>query len=146
MRTPLFAKLVTTAKEVPTIIATCCKEKEKQQRYLERGCKVMEVTANENHIDLKRVMELLGQQGIDSVLIEGGGTLNWSALQSGIVNKVQAYIAPKILGGTNAKSPVMGLGVDSPDKAFSLINTKIISLGEDFLIESEVKNHVYRNY
>lgn len=43
-------------------------------------------------------MELLGAAKIDSILLEGGGTLNWSALESGIVQKVQTYIAPKLLG------------------------------------------------
>ena len=51
------------------------------------------------HIDLNRLMELLGAAKIDSILLEGGGTLNWSALESGIVQKVQTYIAPKLFGG-----------------------------------------------
>ena len=49
-------------------------------------------------------MRILGRQGIDSILLEGGGTLNWAALQSGIVQKVQAYIAPKLFGGETAKA------------------------------------------
>ena len=44
-------------------------------------------------------MEKLGQEQIDSVLLEGGGTLNWAALESGVVQQVQAYIAPKLFGG-----------------------------------------------
>ena len=44
-------------------------------------------------------MELLGAEKIDSILLEGGGSLNWSALESGIVQKVQTYIAPKLFGG-----------------------------------------------
>lgn len=48
-------------------------------------------------------MERLGQEGLDSILLEGGGTLNWAALESGIVQKVQAYIAPKLFGGQTAK-------------------------------------------
>lgn len=48
------------------------------------------------HIDLVQLMEKLGQEQIDSILLEGGGTLNWAALESGVVQQVQAYIAPKL--------------------------------------------------
>jgi len=83
-------------------------------------------------------MIILGEEQIDSILLEGGGALNWSALKSGIVNKVHTYIAPKIFGGINAKSPVSGIGVDNPENSFYLKNTKVIKLDEDILIESEV--------
>ena len=90
-------------------------------------------------------MERLGQEGIDSILLEGGGTLNWAALESGIVQKVQAYIAPKLFGGQTAKTPVEGAGVPSPGCAFQLKNMVITQLGEDILLESEVVSHVYRD-
>ena len=53
----------------------------------------------DEHGDLKELMHILGEKGIDSIILEGGGTLNFSALQAGIVNRVQTYIAPKIFGG-----------------------------------------------
>jgi diaminohydroxyphosphoribosylaminopyrimidine deaminase/5-amino-6-(5-phosphoribosylamino)uracil reductase len=89
-------------------------------------------------------MQILGNMKIDSVLLEGGGELNWSALKSRIVSKVQAYIAPKLFGGETAKSPIAGMGVSSPDEAFMLENSRIRQVGNDFLIESRVKN-VYGN-
>ena len=87
-------------------------------------------------------MDRLGSAGIDSVLLEGGGTLNWTALASGIVQRVQAYIAPKLFGG-DARSPVEGQGVALPDQAVALKNTRIIRVGEDILLESEVDGSVY---
>ena len=96
-------------------------------------------------MDLQQLMDALGQKEIDSILLEGGGTLNWTALQSGSVNKVQAYIAPKLFGGQNAKTPVEGMGISSPSEAFQLRNSIITKLGEDFLIESEVISNVYGN-
>jgi diaminohydroxyphosphoribosylaminopyrimidine deaminase/5-amino-6-(5-phosphoribosylamino)uracil reductase len=74
---------------------------------------------------------------MDSILLEGGGTLNWTALQSGIVQKVQAYLAPKLFGGTE-KTPVIGLGVELPEQAIRLTSPTITRLGEDLLLESEV--------
>ena len=85
----------------------------------------------------------MGREGVDSVLLEGGGTLNWAALESGIVQRVQAYIAPKLFGGKAAPSPVGGIGVAVPDDAVRLKNTTVIPLGEDFLLESEVDTDVH---
>ena len=90
-------------------------------------------------------MEELGQQAIDSVLLEGGAMLNWSALESGIVQKVQTYLAPKLFGGQQAKTPIEGVGFASPSESVMLKNSAITQLGEDFLIESEVDNSVYGN-
>ena len=91
-------------------------------------------------------MAQLGQERIDSILLEGGGILNWSALESGIVQKIQAYIAPKLFGGQASKTPIEGTGVESPASAFHLKNSTWTRLGNDFLIESEVVSDVYRDY
>ena len=56
------------------------------------------------------LMQCLGNMQIDSLLLEGGNAMNWSALEQQIVDEVQIYIAPKIFGGS-AKSPVSGQGV-----------------------------------
>lgn len=145
LRTPLDAQLVKTAREVPTILATCCADETRHRPYQDAGCTVL-VTAEQNgHVDLSDLMEQLGAQEIDSILLEGGGTLNWAALESGIVNKVSAYVAPKLFGGRDAKTPVEGVGVSEPNQAFHLLHSRITRLGEDFLIESEVAPTVHRN-
>lgn len=138
LRTPLDSKIVKTANIVPTIIATACRDEDKRKAYTGSGCDIITVSEKHDHIDLSELMAKLGERGIDSVLLEGGSALNWSALESGIVNKVQAYIAPKLLGGNNAKTPVAGAGIEYLSKAVSLINSEITVLGEDILIESEV--------
>ena len=84
-------------------------------------------------------MKKLGSEKIDSILLEGGGTLNWSALESGIVNRVMAYVSPKLFGGIDAKTPVEGQGVTAPPSAFHLENTTVTRLGQDFLIEGTLK-------
>ena len=145
LRTPLTARIISTAKQIPTMIATCCQDKELYIPYENKGCHILTVGEKDGHVDLEQLMDLLGQQQIDSILLEGGGRLNWSALSAGIVQKVQAYIAPKLFGGENAKTPVEGTGVSSPDAAFYLRNSRIIRLDEDFLIESEVVRSVHGN-
>ena len=145
LRTPLTSKIVTTARDITTIIATCSQDQSRASLYEEKGCQVLLVQRKNGHIDLEHLMDLLGQKQIDSVLLEGGGTLNWSALSCGIVQKVQSYIAPKLFGGQLAKTPIEGLGVASVNAAFRLKNSRILQLCEDFLIESEVESNVYGN-
>lgn len=146
LRTPLYSRIVTTANRIPTMIATCCKDIDKWKAYQKAGCKIISVGEDKGHVDLKELMSKLGQEKIDSILLEGGGSLNWSAMEAGIVQKVQAYIAPKLLGGATAKSPIDGLGFAEPNQGIQLENSKILRLGEDFLIEGKVKENVYRNY
>ena len=64
---------------------------------------------------------------------------------SGRVQKVCSYVAPKLFGGRDAKTPVEGAGIDTPDEAAQLRITEITRLGEDILIESEVTGHVHRD-
>lgn len=89
--------------------------------------------------DLAKLMKLLGEMEIDSVLLEGGGTLNESALQAGIVQEVRAFIAPKLFGG-QAKTPVEGCGVNLPDEAVRLAYKCAERVGEDLMITYSVKN------
>lgn len=145
LRIPLTSRVVATAREVPTILAVSRGDGEKERACVEAGCRILHVEEKDGHVDLARLMELLGKEQIDSVLLEGGGTLNWAALESGIVQKVQAYIAPKLLGGAAAKTPVEGTGVPAPADAFLLKNSVSMLLGEDILIESEVVPRVHRD-
>lgn len=145
LRMPPDSQIVKTAEAVPTILATCSTDKQKHGVYEGRGCRVLTVSEQDGHVNLSELMNLLGQENIDSILLEGGGMLNWSALQSGIVQKVQAYIAPKLFGGEEAKTPIGGIGFPSPGDALHLKNSIITKLGEDFLIESEVAEHVHRD-
>jgi diaminohydroxyphosphoribosylaminopyrimidine deaminase/5-amino-6-(5-phosphoribosylamino)uracil reductase len=76
--------------------------------------------------------------GIDSVLIEGGSTLAFSALTEKIVDKVTSFISPKILGGKLAPTPVGGEGIDTMNNAIQVNNWKVLKSGEDILIEGYI--------
>ena len=133
LRIPLDSNIVKTAKEVPTIIAcTVAKEdkgnlkkdltiKEKIEKLQQAGCEVLPIGRTKTGVDLKELMKLLGEKGISSRhSVRGRSSLNYSALQAGIVSKVETYIAPKIFGGELAKTPVGGIGVEEPGQAFFL--------------------------
>lgn len=143
LRTPPDSRIVRTAREVPTILAAAAPPPERRNALEDAGCQVWDLPGPEGRVDLNALMDRLGARGIDSVLLEGGGALNWAALHSGIVQKVQAYIAPKLFGGTAAKSPIAGLGVETPAQAVRLVLTTVTQIGEDFLLESEVETDVH---
>jgi len=136
LRIPSGSNILKTAKDVPTIIAYCGENK-RSGEIESYGAKTISVPEKDGHIDLKELMKLLGQEGIDSILLEGGAELNFSALKAGIVQKVQVYMAPKIFGGQNAKSPVGGSGIEKISDAFGFKLTKIERTGEDIFLEFE---------
>ncbi|MBQ4347539.1 MAG: bifunctional diaminohydroxyphosphoribosylaminopyrimidine deaminase/5-amino-6-(5-phosphoribosylamino)uracil reductase RibD [Firmicutes bacterium] len=138
LRTPPDSQIAKTAKDVPTIIAFCDAPKERMAPLEAAGCELLCLPAKNSHIDLAALMRVLGEREIDSVLLEGGGELNWSALKSGIVHKVMTYIAPKIFGGENSPSPVRGMGVELPEMGIILSKPFISWFEEDILLESEV--------
>lgn len=145
LRTPVTSRIVATAQQYPTILLTCCTDADKHATYKDAGCRILVAEEKNGRVDLDDAMRLLGQENIDSILLEGGGTLNWSALESGIVHKVQAYIAPKLFGGQDAKTPIEGLGISTPAQSPRLHSMTVTPLGEDFLIEGEVESNVHRN-
>ena len=139
LRMSLDSKLVKSAKEYKTIIATCSEDFSKIKSFEEKSCQIIRQEKAEK-IDLKSLLISLGQMGIDSILLEGGASLNWSALEAGLVDQVDSYIGRKLFGGANAKTPISGRGVDSPDKSYKLNIKKVNYYGGDIMIESEVVN------
>lgn len=138
LRIPLHAKLVATAKEIPTIIATLSTDEKRVAKLQAHGCDVIVTRSCNGKVDLQDLMEQLGQRGIDSVYVEGGATVHAALIESGLVDEVHAYVAPKIFGGRQAPDPVGGEGVEIPAEAlqFSKVATK--QLGQDVLFECEV--------
>ncbi len=139
LRIPKECGLVLTADKIPTIVATISDDAEKIKYLEEKNITVVKTRSNNNRVDLKDLMVKLGEQKIDSILLEGGTTLNQSALSSGIVNHIQAYVAPKIFGGSGKFTPVGGESVATPDDAYLFENVTTRKIGEDILIEADVR-------
>ncbi len=149
LRIPTEAQLCRTAGEYPTIVACAQADPTRKATLEAMGVEVWTLPdASGCRVDLQALTERLGQTGLDSLLIEGGGTLHEAALQAGIVNHVCAYIAPKLFGGAGAKTPIEGLGVATPQEAATLSALQLTPLGADLLLEYDVTggmNDVYRN-
>ena len=117
---PDDCQLVNTAHEVPVLIATALPDDALRARALrERGVDIVSVPDNQGKVDLTALMAELGNRGIDSVLVEGGGTLHASLFTTGLVDEAIVYLAPKIVGGVEATTPVEGKGIDAMADAFT---------------------------
>lgn len=139
LRVPIDSKVVTD-KESETIVCTTEKCSEKKFIELEKlGVKVLKVKEKDNRIDMKNLMETIGELKIDSILLEGGGEVNFSALESGIVDKVQIYIAPNIIGGRDSKTPVEGIGIDKLKDSFNVTNLSTKFIKNDLFIEGYLR-------
>lgn len=139
LRIPLYSKVIKNQDGKTIIATTFGSNEEKKQKIRSLGIKVIEVSSENNKVNLRELVIKLGQEGIDSILIEGGGTLNFSALKEDIVDKVIFYIAPKILGGENSKSSIAGEGFSKLEQAVNLSEISYRQIGEDLLIEGYVK-------
>ncbi|QGU93879.1 bifunctional diaminohydroxyphosphoribosylaminopyrimidine deaminase/5-amino-6-(5-phosphoribosylamino)uracil reductase RibD [Clostridium bovifaecis] len=141
-RIPLEANVLNLNSDVnaKTIIATTELAQEEKLKALEdMGAEIIVTPQKSSKVDLTYLMRRLGDMGIDSILLEGGAALNYSALNEGIVDKVVSFISPKIIGGDKAKSPVGGTGKKYVDEAIKLEDIKVSQLKEDIVIEAYVK-------
>ena len=101
------------------------------------GAEVITVPEAHDKVCFKRLMEILGEREITSVLIEGGGEINASAVAAEVVDKVMCFVAPKLIGGRSAPGPIGGEGVSSLSEVPLLqrFNITPIADSDDFLIE-----------
>ncbi len=143
--TPPDAKLF--AHPSPVILAVAPGADLQRRQALEaRGAELIEVPvlvhgaqpANGRHLDLDALMAILGRRGLTSLLLEGGGSLNASALRAGIVSKVVAFVAPKLLAGDGIP-PTRGPAFDTMDQALRLRGLTCRPSGEDVRLEAYVE-------
>ncbi|WP_272507431.1 bifunctional diaminohydroxyphosphoribosylaminopyrimidine deaminase/5-amino-6-(5-phosphoribosylamino)uracil reductase RibD [Clostridium aestuarii] len=141
-RIPLDCNVLNVDSEAQTIVVvTELADKDKINSIKEKGADVIITPSKDNRVNLAYLMKELGKRDIDSVLLEGGSTLNYSALKENIVDKVISFIAPKIIGGEQAKTPVGGNGIDYMKDAITLENIKILRFEEDIMIEGKMTNN-----
>ena len=135
---PMDCQIVKTAADIPTIVAcvqSTLESEEKQEKIRKlREAGVQMIGTSGSRVNLKELMPILAEQKIDSILLEGGGTLNAAALKAGIVNKVYAHIAGKLIGGSGARTPVEGEGAQRMAEAVRLEHIEIENMDEDICI------------
>lgn len=138
LQIPLECQLVKTAKNIETIVCYAEENEEKQKALMEAGVQLIKAE-KDGQVDLEKLMMELGSMEIDSVLVEGGGAIHGSFLTSGLVQKVYCYIAPKMIGGKDALSPVLGKGIEKMSDAVEITDVTVQNFGSDICVSGHVK-------
>jgi len=133
-RIPMESQLVSTAHEYPTIVAYGnSADEEKLQQLRDAGVTLW------NCNTLTELVQRAGAEKIDSILLESGGTLSEALLSEGLIDEVVAFVAPKIIGGKSARTPVEGEGVTLMSEAIELEDQIVETIGSDVMISGLVK-------
>lgn len=122
------------------ILATTSKmSKEKEIELRQLGVQIIKTTFSNGRVNLNELIDDLGNLGIDSILLEGGSTLNGSAIEENIVDEIITFIAPKVIGGENSKTPIGGKGVTKMKDAISIDTIEVLKLGEDIMYRGKIR-------
>jgi len=139
LRIPLKAKILQWVHEQPTIVCTTVQASPKKiQTLREQGVQVWVLPPKKGRVSLKASLTQLGTKGISSVLLEGGSTLNASALHEGLVNQVRFYVAPLLMGGQDAKSLIGGVSPKTLEQAWHLVKPELKKIGQDWLLTANI--------
>jgi len=128
LRLPTCSQLAQTAREEPLLLFTSS-DADSGQKLRELGVEI--VKSNAGARDLAAVLDELGKRELQSLLLEGGGTVAGAFLDARLVNKVTFFIAPMIIGGREAAIAVGGTGAEKISDAFQLENVEVVQRGRD---------------
>ncbi len=137
-RTPTDVRIFNSESSAGVIVAVTPDAPAQNISALEKaGAAVITVPEADGRVCFTGLMEILGRREITSILIEGGGEINASAVAAGVVDKVMCFIAPKLIGGRNAPGPIGGEGIADLSDVSHLqrVNITLIPDSNDFLIE-----------
>ena len=130
-----------------TLLATTVEENEHIRRLRDRGVEIVTLQGGNGSVDLAGLMRYLGDNQVTNVFVEGGGTLLGSLFDLGLVDKVVGFVAPTIIGGAKAPSPVGGVGASSMADAIKLHGVRVMQFGSDVALIGycEEVGDVHRN-
>lgn len=140
LRIPLASRVVSTAGERPTIIACALPResgaaREKRDGLEKSGAEILRLPAPDGRVDLTALFRELAARGLDSLFLEGGGAVSFSAIERGLVDRVIAYVAPILIGGAASPTPVGGAGFSPLSAAKPLGNVSVTRSGADLRVE-----------
>jgi 2,5-diamino-6-(ribosylamino)-4(3H)-pyrimidinone 5'-phosphate reductase len=123
-RIPLDSKILKSASKINTIVAVTSRTSDRRIDKI-KSAGAMVIVAGARTVDLKELFCILKKMGFNKILVEGGGELNWSILQLGIVNELMVTVAPRIVGGRTATTLVEG---DGYTRISESIKTELIKI------------------
>ena len=113
--------------------------KHRIERLRAQGVTVLVLPLQDGRVSLRACLSRLGQMGITSAMIEGGSELYASAFRTGLVNRILFYIAPRLLGGQNAKGVMGGPSPKRLAEALPITDIHVRWLGSDLLLEGTIQ-------
>jgi len=131
-RLPLDSKLVRSTDEFPCLVAVGPEaEKQRYEKLESRGCQIWQGGSAQPNERLEQLLLELSERGMTNILVEGGGRLLGSLFDGGLVCEAHVFIAPKVVGGSGAISPIGGIGIDQLVDSIGFSETHIDDLGGD---------------
>jgi len=136
---PEEAQILDLKSAAPTLVATSEETPgAKVKRLADRGVEVLRIPPDEDGIDLRQLLKILGKRGFQSLLLEGGSRLNGAMWRHRLIDRVMVCIAPKLLGGGDGLSLFSGRGVQTMAEAVFLEDVRVAPFGDNVLIEGDV--------
>ena len=133
------SQLVRTAHETPVLVAVGQEATEGDcKRLTEAGCEVFVCEGDTHAARLEALLEELGRRRLTNLLVEGGGRLLGSLLDAGQIDEVHAFLAPKLVGGRDAPSPIGGEGLSEMADALSLDSLEVRQVGADVYLRGRI--------
>lgn len=140
LRIPLESRILTQPSAARTLVATTTLAPAAKLVALEKlNAEVLVLPVVEGRVSLCALWQELGRRSVQHLLLEGGRTLASAALHARLINSIQVYIAPKLLGGEGLSGLFAGEGSSLMDDAIPLENLRVESVGADLLLTAEVK-------
>jgi diaminohydroxyphosphoribosylaminopyrimidine deaminase/5-amino-6-(5-phosphoribosylamino)uracil reductase len=134
------SQLVRTAREIPVLVAVGPESAEADQRRLaEAGCEVLVLECENRAARLDGLLAELGGRRMTNVLVEGGGQLLGSLLDTGSIDEVHVFLAPKLVGGASAVGPVAGEGIAQMSQALMLDQPEVQQVDSDVYVHGPVR-------
>lgn len=133
------SKLGTTIDDAPLLVVLRQPPEEGQYEWLEQaGGELLVLQADNRQQQISSLLDELGRRKMTNLLVEGGGQLLGAFFDAGAVDEVRAFIAPKLVGGEQALSPIAGDGIERMPDALELDNTQIEVVGTDVYVRGRI--------
>jgi diaminohydroxyphosphoribosylaminopyrimidine deaminase / 5-amino-6-(5-phosphoribosylamino)uracil reductase len=144
LRLPVESKMVASCKDDVLVVTTSAGSVDRRKRLESKGVRVEMLESSEGRADLRALTGLLGREKYLSLMIEAGSRVNWSALESGVADKIYFYYAPKILGGTQSLPVAGGIGRRRRADAILFRDVKLHSIApNEFAVEAWLDKPVW---
>ena len=138
LRIPEDARVIGTSSSRTLIATTPLAPKDKIERLDKAGAQVLLIESKNGRVDLRAFLSKMGEMGMMSVLVEGGGRVNGAFLDEGLVDKLLLFLSPRLMGDPQSPGIFQGKGFEHLKDSISVKDVKVKRIGEDILVEGYV--------